>query len=72
MTLAEHKTAAKLALESLIAQCHREIRNLERFEDARCLIATADIWRTHERVQETADELTVAFDVEQLGEEVSK
>lgn len=57
MTLAEHKAAAKLALESLIAQCQREIRNLERFEDDRCLIATYDIARSFEQVMEDATEL---------------
>jgi hypothetical protein len=68
MTLAEHKTAARLALESLIAQCSREIRNLERFDDARCLIATADIWSSHERAQEAAETLAIAFEMEHVSE----
>ena len=69
MTLAEHKQQAKFALESLIAQCYDEIRNLERFEDDRCLVATADIFRSHERVQETADDLMIAFDIERAAQQ---
>lgn len=61
MTLAEHKAAAKLALESLIAQCQREIRNLERFDDDRCLIATYDIARSFEQAMEDATELENAY-----------
>lgn len=61
MTLAEHKTAARLALESLVAQCQREIRNLERFDDARCLIATADLWRSYNQVEQDAYELAEVF-----------
>jgi hypothetical protein len=68
MTLAEHKSAAKLALESLIAQCTREITNLERFDDARCLVATADIWSSHERAQEAAEMLAIAFEMDNVSE----
>jgi hypothetical protein len=55
------KLPAKHALESLIAQCQREIRNLERFEDARALVATFDLKTAFERAIEAADALEDTF-----------
>lgn len=59
--LTDAKQAAKNALESLIAQCYDEIRNLERFEDNRMLIATADVQSAYDRMLERAEELENAF-----------
>ncbi len=56
------KTKAKLALESLIAQCVRELRNLEQFSDKRMLIATADLAYHHAVVMEAAEDLEDAFE----------
>jgi len=55
------KLAAKQELESMIAQCQRELRNLERFEDERMLIATADVQRHWEQLDARAEELEEAF-----------
>jgi len=43
MTLADSKLQAKAALESLIAQCQRELQNMERFDDDRQTVATYDL-----------------------------
>jgi hypothetical protein len=64
-TIAERKAAAKLALESLIAQCQCEIYNLhERFDDRdpRSLVATGDIQNSVELVMDAAADLEQAFD----------
>jgi len=55
------KTKAKMALESLIAQCYREIRNLEQFSDKRMLIATADLAYHYAVVMEAAEDLEDAY-----------
>lgn len=59
--LTDAKLAAKLALENLIRQCNDELRNLERFEDQRMLIATCDIQNSFNAVLERCDELEDAF-----------
>ncbi len=59
--IAERKADAKLALQSLILQCQREIRNLDRFEDRRMLIATADLRRFYEFALNCADEFEDAY-----------
>lgn len=51
------KDATKSALESLIAQCNREIANLERFNDSRMLVATFDLQMSYERAIAAADAL---------------
>ncbi len=56
------KTKAKMALESLIAQCVRELRNLEQFSDKRMLIATADLAYHYAVVVEAAEDLEDAFE----------
>lgn len=56
-----YKLSAKLALLTMIRQCQEEVTNLERFEDNRMLVATGDIHRCMEYVQNTADELENAF-----------
>lgn len=69
MTIEEHKKAVRLAFDSLILQCSRELRNLDRFDDARMLVATADIWSAHERAQEAAELLQIAYDMEQAAQQ---
>lgn len=64
-TLADARQAAKLALESLIHNCQEELRNLERFEDGRMLIATADVQDSFNSMLERADELEQAFSAAQ-------
>ena len=59
--LAKQKVAAKAALESLIGQCYDEIRNIERFDDFRLLIATADIESSVQCVMDAADALEEAY-----------
>lgn len=60
--LTEQRAKTKLELESLIAQCYSEMRNLERFEDQRMLIATADLKYHFDAVDEAACDLEEAFD----------
>ena len=67
--IAERKADAKLALQSLILHCQREIRNLESFEDRRMLIATADLRRFYEFALNRADEFEDAFLAAQVVED---
>ena len=66
MTLAEQKNLDKLALESLVAQCQREVVNLERFEDERCLVATADLASKFADAINAADALQDAWDAREF------
>jgi len=59
--IAERKVDTKLQLHSLIELCWRELRNLERFSDARMLIATADLKHAYDRVEQSAGELEDAW-----------
>lgn len=61
ITLQDARLNAKLTLQSLISQCERELRNLERFEDDRQLIATADLQYHFSVAIEAADNLEDAF-----------
>ena len=69
MDLATAKNTVKLEIESLIDQCHREIRNLERYEDKRMLVATADMQFHFERVIDASEELENAVDAATTEEE---
>lgn len=60
--LDDAKQAAQFALESLIRQCNRELSNLERFDDERMILATADIQSSVDNVMERADELESAYE----------
>lgn len=62
--LDDKRDNAKCALESLVSQCYKEIRNLERFEahDERMLIATADLQFSFDRAMSAAQDLQEAFD----------
>ncbi len=64
----EQKSKAKMALESLIAQCVRELRNLEQFSDKRMLVATADLAYHYAVVVESAENLEDAFEEAQQPE----
>ena len=57
MTVQEARIAARNALVDLSNVIDDEMRNLDRFEDDRMLIATADLERHYKEAIERADEL---------------
>lgn len=56
------RMSARLELESLAAQCEREIRNLSRFDDKRMLVAIADLQTRFDQVDDAAGTLEEAFE----------
>lgn len=62
ITIGKEKLNSRLALESLMRLCQDEIRNLERFEDERMLIATYNLRISYKGVVETAERLKAAFE----------
>lgn len=67
--LSEARENARRELESLIEQCCKEIRCLERYSDNRMLVATADLKYHFDEVENKAQELEDAFN--ELDEKVS-
>ena len=62
MDIQTAKNTVKLELESLIEQCHKELRNLERYSDNRMLIATADLRYHFEQVIDSSENLGDVYD----------
>ncbi len=57
MTIQEARTAVRNALATLSNAIDDEMGNLDRFEDDRMLVATADLERHYKEAIERADEL---------------
>lgn len=67
--LSDARSTAKLKIESLIAQCYRELRCLEEYSDERHLIATSDLRDRFESAIDAAQDLEHAFLMAQNADE---